>query len=218
MKKPEPSLQNQGAPAGKAWLGAGLLAAFAASLCCITPVLALLGGVSGIAATFSWLEPFRPYLIGATILVLGFAWYQKLKPRALEEINCACEDDNEGHKKPSFLQSRKFLAIVTVSASLLLAFPYYSGLFFPDNDTAHASVVNHSDVVEASLFIKGMTCEGCEKSVNYALTNQEGVVEAVSSYKDGSAKVKFDRTRVTVEELAQAIEEETGYTVTNKGL
>jgi len=62
-------------------IGAGLLTAIAASLCCITPVLALIAGTSGLASTFSWLEPFRPYFIGLTILVLGFAWYQKLLPK-----------------------------------------------------------------------------------------------------------------------------------------
>ena len=87
--------------------GAGLVTAIAASLCCITPVLALIAGTSGIASTFSWLEPFRPYLIGLTVLVLGFAWYQKLKPQLQEEIECACEDDDlpAGKAgKPSFWQ------------------------------------------------------------------------------------------------------------------
>ena len=60
---------------------AGILTAMAASICCITPVLALIAGTSGIASTFSWVEPFRPYLIGITILVLVFAWYQKLRPK-----------------------------------------------------------------------------------------------------------------------------------------
>ena len=64
----------------KRLLSAGILTAIAASLCCITPVLALLAGTSGIASSFSWMEPFRPYLIGFTILVIGYAWYQKLKP------------------------------------------------------------------------------------------------------------------------------------------
>lgn len=52
-------------------LGAGVLSAIAASLCCITPVLALIAGSSGIASTFSWIEPARPYLIGLSIVV----WY-----------------------------------------------------------------------------------------------------------------------------------------------
>src|SRR3990172_5315672 len=106
-------------------IGAGILSAIAASLCCITPVLALIAGSSGIAATFSWLEPARPYLIVVTVLVLGFAWYQKLKPKKAE-IECDCETD----EKPSFLQSKRFLSIVTVLAALLLAFPYYSHIFY----------------------------------------------------------------------------------------
>ena len=62
--------------------GASILSAVAASLCCITPVLALISGASGVASTFSWLEPFRPYLLGITIFVLAFAWYQKQIGRA----------------------------------------------------------------------------------------------------------------------------------------
>ena len=64
-----------------------ILTAITASLCCITPVLALIAGTSGVASTFSWIEPFRPYLIGLTILVLLFAWYQKLKPEKKSTVN-----------------------------------------------------------------------------------------------------------------------------------
>ena len=39
-------------------IGTSLLTAIAASLCCMTPVLALIAGTSGIASTFSWVEPF----------------------------------------------------------------------------------------------------------------------------------------------------------------
>merc|ERR1711916_381589 len=56
---------------------------------------ALISGASGVASTFSWMEPARPYLIGITVLVLGFAWYQKLKPRTAEEIQCDCEEDEK---------------------------------------------------------------------------------------------------------------------------
>ena len=65
---------------GNKLIGVGILTAMAASLCCITPVLALIAGASGLGSTFSWLEPYRTYFIGLTILVLVFAWFQKLKP------------------------------------------------------------------------------------------------------------------------------------------
>ncbi len=105
-------------------IGTGLFTAIAASLCCITPVLALIAGTSGIASTFSWLEPFRPYFIGLTILVLGFAWFQKLKPK--KQIDCECEIN----EKPNFMQTKSFLGIITVMAALLLSFPLYAHIFF----------------------------------------------------------------------------------------
>ncbi|SMG23374.1 Copper chaperone CopZ [Marivirga sericea] len=194
-------------------IGAGLLVAFTSSLCCVTPVFATLAGIGGIASSFSWMEPFRPYLIGLTVLVLGFAWYQKLKPRTQEEIECACEDDEQ----PTFWQSKKFLGIVTVFAVLMLAFPTYSGIFFSDNsNTSNVIVVSENDILNAELSIKGMTCTGCEHSVNAALNNSEGVLEASSSYENGIALVKFDQSKVSVEQLATAVEEATGYKVTGK--
>ena len=62
-------------------IGTTIVTAILASLCCITPVLAFIAGTSGIASTFSWIAPFRPYLITLTILVLLFAWYHILKPK-----------------------------------------------------------------------------------------------------------------------------------------
>ena len=195
----------------KTWI-AGVVTAVAASLCCITPVLALLGGLGGVASAFSWLEPFRPYMIGFTATVFGFAWYQKLKPRTAEEIECDCEED----ERPSFWQSKKFLGIVTVLAALLLAFPYYSGAFFPDNSTQEVVIVKEDNIIQASLSIRGMTCTGCEHSVNYALNQQNGVLKASSSYENGKALVSFDKSKVTLEELVVAVERETGYEVTDK--
>ena len=69
-------------------MSAGVFTAIAASLCCITPVIALIAGSGSIASSFSWLAPARPYLIGLTIAVLGFAWYQKLKPQPVDECGC----------------------------------------------------------------------------------------------------------------------------------
>ena len=83
----------------KKWIGAGLVAAAASSLCCIVPVLAILGGLGGIASTFVWLEPLRPYLIVFTVVLLGYSFYKVYKPKNKEEIECACEED----EKKSFI-------------------------------------------------------------------------------------------------------------------
>jgi len=194
----------------KALLGSGIITAIAASLCCITPVLALIAGTSGMASSFSWMEPFRPYLIGITVLVLGFAWYQKLKPRTAEEIACACEED----EKPSFWQSRKFLFIVTVFAVLMLAFPYYSPIFYPDNKK-EVVIVNAADSQTIQLDIEGMTCDACDSHVAHAAQEVDGVIEAKADHTTGKAEVKFDNTKTSKEAVIRAIDK-TSYKVVSE--
>ena len=174
----------------KGLIGAGVLSALAASLCCITPVLALIAGSSGIAATFSWLEPARPYLIGITVLVLGFAWYQKLKPKKADQIDCACEED----ERPSFLQSKKFLGIVTVFAAVMLAFPCYSHIFYPETK-ANVIIVDSNNIQQANFEISGMTCTGCEEHIKHAVAQLPGYIEATANYEESKATVKFDKSR-----------------------
>ncbi len=199
----------------KRWLF-GITTAVAASLCCITPVLALLGGVSGVASSFSWIEPYRPYLIGATVLVFGFAWYQKFKPRRKQEINCECEtDDLPAGKagKRSFWQSKNFLGIITVFATLMIAFPHYAHIFYPKSPVANVVIVEENNIQQVELKIKGMTCQGCSEHVNHALDGVPGILEHNTSYEHGTSIIKFDMSKVTLEKLAEAINA-TGYTVT----
>lgn len=197
--------------------GAGLLTAVAASLCCITPVLALISGAGGIASTFSWMESLRPYLIGFTILILAFAWYQKLKTRDIEEIQCDCEtDDLPAGKagKPSFLQTKKFLGIVTVFALVMMAFPYYSSVFYPDSQKKLV-IVNSAEIITLDLEIEGMTCESCNLHVKHATQEINGVYEVNADFKTGKAKVKFDPAKTSKENIVQSINA-TGYKVNRK--
>jgi mercuric ion transport protein len=189
-------------------IGAGLLTAITASLCCITPVLALIAGTSGIASTFSWIEPFRLYLIVMTILVLAFAWYQKLKPQ--KEIDCECETT----KKPKFIQSKKFLGIVTVFSIVMLAFPYYSKIFYP-NTEKQIIVVDKSDLKKTEFKISGMTCASCEEHVNHEVNKLNGIVNSKASYENGNAIVEFDKSETNETEIEKAINS-TGYKVTDK--
>ncbi|MDN3668235.1 mercuric transport protein MerTP [Echinicola jeungdonensis] len=189
-------------------IGAGLLTAIAASLCCITPVLALLAGTSGLASTFSWLEPFRPYFIGLTVLALGLAWYQKLKPK--KEIDCKCETE----EKPKFIQRKTFLGMVTVFAVLMLAFPYYGHVFYPKTEK-QVMIVPQSNVRTVEFSISGMSCASCEEHVNLEVNKLSGIIKSTASYGNGNAIVKFDNTKTNIAEIEKAINT-TGYLVTDK--
>lgn len=186
----------------------GIMTAIAASLCCITPVLATLAGLSGLASTFSWLEPTRPYFMSATVLVLGFAWYQKLRNRHSDTVNCDCETD----QKPSFWQSKKFLSIITVVAVLLLAFPSYASVFFSEAKNT-AVVASQDNLQEVEFSIKGMTCTGCEHHVKSEVNKLDGIIEVSVSYEKGNSIVKFDKTKTSIETITEAINS-TGYKVT----
>lgn len=193
----------------KKLIGAGVLTAIASSLCCITPVLALISGTSGVASTFSWMEPFRPYLIGVTVLVLAFAWYQKLKPRTKEEIACGCEEE----EKMPFMQTKLFLALVTVFAIVMTAFPYYSSVFYGDNKKL-VIVDAKSKIKKMTVGIKGMTCTSCEEHIDHAVNELNGILNVHSSYKDGTSEIEFDNSKTTVDEIEKAINK-TGYEVVN---
>lgn len=190
--------------------GAGLLVAISASLCCITPVLALISGTSGIASAFSFMEPVRPYLIGITVLVLGFAWYQKLIPIAVgtkKEMECACDEDE---KKP-FMQTKTFLSIITVFAALMLAFPYYASVFYPKTEK-QVVIVSSNNIKEAKFNVSGMTCTGCEEHVKHAVNALPGVLNVTANYEEGTAVVKFDESKTSKETIIDAIDK-TGYKV-----
>lgn len=190
---------------------AGVLAAIVASLCCITPVFSFLAGIGGIAATFSWMEPFRPYLIAVTIGALGFAWYQKLRTTK-EEMECTCETD----EKPSFWQSKKLLGLVTLFALLMLAFPSYSPIFYPDSTNSSAIPAEQFSKIKLVEFqIEGMTCSGCEEHVTNAARELEGVDDVRTSYEKGNAIVKYDPEIVGKDQIVQAINK-TGYKVIEK--
>ncbi|AEI52072.1 mercuric transport protein MerTP [Runella slithyformis] len=182
-----------------------LLTALSSSLCCIMPILAIFAGTSGIVSTFSWVEPARPFFIGATLLILGFAWYQKLTPK--KRASCDCEHDR---KKP-FWDSKSFLGIITVLSFLLLAFPSYSHLLFQSNKN-QAFVSEKNKLKKVEFTISGMTCAGCEQHIKAELQKLKGVVVSEVSYINGSAKIQFDAKQVTVSQITQNIQA-TGYKV-----
>lgn len=191
-------------------LGMGVLTAIAASLCCITPVIALFAGTTSLASSFSWMEPFRPYLIALTIVVLAFAWYQKLKPRTKEEIECACEED----EKQPFMQSKTFLIIITLFSGIMLAFPNYADIFYPDTKK-EVIIVNASDIKTIDFVIDGMTCSGCAEMVNFEVNKLEGILNSNASYEKSNAIIEFDSSKTNEQEIEKAINS-TGYKVQYK--
>ena len=204
-------MNNVSAQSSKSLFGAGLLAALAASLCCITPLLAVVGGLGGAASSFAWLEPYRLYLGALTVAVLGFAWYRQLRTAPAGADCCAVPAQR------SFMQSTGFLASVTVLAVLLLAFPYYEAALYP---TARPSAPVVRTTGAAPIWqtrtyrIKGMTCAACAHHIEQAVQQVPGVQTVVVSYDQATARVRFDAAHAQAAQLESAING-TGYHVLN---
>ncbi len=68
-----------------------------ASSCCIGPVIFVLFGTSaGFLSKLTFLDPLRPYLLGAAFVMLSYSFW-KLYLRK-KTIACACEADERSRK------------------------------------------------------------------------------------------------------------------------
>jgi len=180
-------------------ISTGVITAVMASLCCVAPLLALITGVGTLATAFSWVEPLRPYLMVASVTVLGWAWYQKLKKQP--EDACGCDPEIQ----QNFLQTKAFLAIVTLFSALMLLFPYYSAQLYPtEKNKVLTTVPDNQQTV--TYQVNGMTCTGCEANIHYQIKQLTGIQHATVSYESQQAIVVYDTVQVTKEDIGKAIE------------
>ena len=105
----------------------GALAAFAASLCCLGPLVLVTLGVSGAwISNLAALEPYRPVFIGAALVLMGFAWRRIYRVPAAEACLpgsvCAVPQINRVYKVMFW--------VVSGLVSIALAFPYVLPLFY----------------------------------------------------------------------------------------
>lgn len=166
------------------WIASSLLAAVASSACCILPAITVVAGVSGFAASLSWLEPARPFLIGLAILSLSYAWFQKIRQMQAEQQNECC--GNCATSDRSFWQSTGWLAGFTVFALLMITFPFYSGTLLYGQGS-EAAATEPQNTQETQIYaVEGMTCSGCEKHIEQEVEQLEGVKAADASHQKGN--------------------------------
>lgn len=94
----------------------------------------------------------------------------------------------------------------------MLAFPYYSGMFYP-NIEKQIIVVDKSDIKTTEFKISGMTCVSCEEYVNQEVNKLNGIVNSKTSYENGNAIIEFDETKTNEIEIEKTINS-IGYNVT----
>ena len=96
----------------------------------------------------------------------------------------------------------------------MLAFPYYSSIFYP-NSEKQIIVVDKTNIKIIEYKISGMTCASCETHVNHEVNKLNGIVNSKTSYENGNAIIEFDETKTNELEIEKAIKT-TGYKITDK--
>lgn len=100
-----------------------VVAAIAASACCLGPVVLWLLGAGALGAAATRLEPLRPVFLGLTLALLGSAFYVTYRPA---RAACAPDGSCASAPKPT---AKIVLWIATVLVLLLVTFPYYVNWF-----------------------------------------------------------------------------------------
>ena len=155
-----------------------IVTAIVASLCCIGPAAAALIG-AGSLGVFSAFEEYRPYLIGLTAILLGFAFYFAYRKREVK-----CEDGSCKIERASKWNQIGVWG-ATILAAAAIAFPYL-GIA---SSSLHSQRSNASSLAlntEVSFFEVPLVCNaaptiGCGSKAKFILNDlmqDEAVNEA----------------------------------------
>ena len=202
-------------------VGGAVIAAIAASLCCVGPVLfAVLGlGAFGAASVF---EAARPYLLSGAALLLAIGFYWTYFRRGT-----ACAPGEACATKPVSRIGRSGLWIATIAVLAFALAPYYVGHLasaFARQRTATTTtqeavhpnrqvredVTSQAALATISVKVEGMSCTACEVPVRDALSHTPGVHMSDVSYQRGDARIEFDPKTTNIDQIKRAIDS-TGY-------
>lgn len=180
------------------WGLAGAVAgAFAASVCCLGPlVLVTLGATGAWIGGLAALEPYRPLFMAATVALLGFAFYREYRKPKAE----ACAPGSACAVPAARRGMRVGLWVVAALVVVLLVLPYAAPRLVANSTAASAP----EQTATVTLAVHGMTCDGCVATVTTALTGVPGVISAAVTLDPPRAVVVFDPARLSPDLLAAA--------------
>ena len=78
------------------------------------------------------------------------------------------------------------------------------------SNTVKEEIINQSDIVKKSIDVGGMTCVGCEVTLEKSIFNISGVVSVIASHSESKARIEFDSTKTDLETIKKVVKE-SGY-------
>jgi mercuric ion transport protein len=97
--------------------------ALLAASCCIGPVIFIIFGTSvGFLSKLMVLDPYRPYMLGAAFLMLGYSFWKLY----LKNVDCNCEADFRTRRIARMIFWTAAVALI-ISASYLKVVTWFTG-------------------------------------------------------------------------------------------
>ncbi len=184
-----------------------VIAAVAASICCIGPLVAVMLGVGSLAAA-SRLQKWRPLFLGVTFVLLGVAWYLTYRKPKAE----ACADGTACAARPRAKGGKVVLWVATALAVALAALPLYAGavarLLHPEGAGPARSA--GANVASLKVKVPSMDCAACAVNIERTLRKVEGVGRTEVVFKTKEAVIEYDPARISPEKVIAVIDE-TGF-------
>ncbi len=168
------------------WTTAGaVLSAILSSVCCWLPLLLIAFGASagGVAGVF---EAYRPWLLGATGLLLAGSFYLVYFRKGTCGPGEACAVPNSRLKR----LNKIMLWAATTAVVAFAFFPNYVGRFVGNGRPSALSAASATGDSRA-FRIDGLTCEPCAVALSKRLETVPGVARAEVSFGSKIARVSL---------------------------
>lgn len=175
-------------------LALGLLAAVLASACCPLPALLLLMGAGALAGLVAHLEGV--FMAASVAILLGVSILLLRKRSG----NSCCPGSRPALSPP--LLTMLLLATFGISYA---AFQGITPAFATGAPQVPLAASAESRVLD--LQIQGMTCGSCTVGIEAVLRAKPGVEEAKVDFGSASARVVYDASRISTQEILETVGE-----------
>jgi len=173
-------------------LAGAVLAAMAASACCIGPLLLALLGVGG-AGALATLGAYRPYLLVLTVALLAWGFYLTYRRPRRAVVTAALGDgDACGCARPKAgLAGRIGLWIATVLVVVFATAPSVLARIAERGGSAVA-LAGDATLETAILHVQGIDCEACAAPLRRALTKVGGLRDLTLDVPAQNARLTYE--------------------------
>lgn len=103
------------------------------------------------------------------------------------------------------------ISSIIFSLTIMLSFSNCSDSS-SENSKTESVKIDKSNVLKAVINVKGMTCEGCEATIQSNVSKIPGVVSVKASHVDENTIIEYDKSQTNPQEIEKVISE-TGYQI-----